>query len=42
MFGFTNNYIRVVSNYDKCLVNQIVDVEIIDFYDDETMQIKIL
>ncbi|HQB21644.1 MAG TPA: tRNA (N(6)-L-threonylcarbamoyladenosine(37)-C(2))-methylthiotransferase MtaB [Bacteroidales bacterium] len=42
MFGFTNNYIKVISNYDKCLVNQIVDVEIVDFYDDETMQIKIL
>ncbi|HOE39302.1 MAG TPA: tRNA (N(6)-L-threonylcarbamoyladenosine(37)-C(2))-methylthiotransferase MtaB [Bacteroidales bacterium] len=42
MFGFTNNYIKVVSNYDKSLVNQIVDVEIVDFYDDETMQIKIL
>ncbi|MCK9256167.1 MAG: tRNA (N(6)-L-threonylcarbamoyladenosine(37)-C(2))-methylthiotransferase MtaB, partial [Bacteroidales bacterium] len=42
MFGFTNNYIKVVTNYDKKLVNQIVNIEILGFFDDESMQIKIL
>ncbi len=42
MFGFTNNYIKVVTNYDKKLVNQIVNIEILGFFDDESMLIKIL
>jgi threonylcarbamoyladenosine tRNA methylthiotransferase MtaB len=28
MYGFTNNYIKVKTNYDPMLVNEIVDVEI--------------
>lgn len=28
MFGFTDNYIRVQTNYDPLLVNEIVDVEL--------------
>ncbi len=28
MYGFTNNYIKVKTNYDPMLVNEIIDVEI--------------
>jgi hypothetical protein len=28
MYGFTNNYIKVKTNYDPMLVNEIVEVEI--------------
>lgn len=42
MFGFTNNYIKIVCNYDINFVNKIVNVEILDFYDSETMIGKIL
>ncbi len=42
IFGYTDNYIRVCANFDKNLINNIVEVEIIDFYDDSTLEVKII
>ncbi|MDD3687601.1 MAG: tRNA (N(6)-L-threonylcarbamoyladenosine(37)-C(2))-methylthiotransferase MtaB, partial [Bacteroidales bacterium] len=41
MFGFTENYIKVVTDYDKNFVNQIIPIKISGFYDDECMTVII-
>lgn len=41
MFGFTDNYIKVVTDFNKSLVNQIIPVKISGFYDDECMTVII-
>lgn len=42
MFGFTDNYIKTVTNYDKNLINKTISVQITGFADDESMTIKLL
>ena len=38
MFGFSANYIRVVSPYNSTLANQIVDFKVDDFYGEGVMR----
>ncbi|MGE0077270.1 MAG: tRNA (N(6)-L-threonylcarbamoyladenosine(37)-C(2))-methylthiotransferase MtaB [Bacteroidales bacterium] len=42
MFGFTGNYIKVATPYDKNLVGKIVDVEFIEFNPEGFVTCKIL
>lgn len=42
MFGFTDNYIKVATQYDKQLINTIREVEITGFIDTDTMSIIII
>lgn len=42
IYGLTDNYIHVVTDYNIDYINQIIRAKIIDFVDNETMQIKIL
>ncbi len=41
MFGFTNNYIRVKTNYDPILVNEIMDITLCDIDDEMIVSTKI-
>ena len=40
MYGFTENYIRVTTQYDKRLVNTFQTVELSDFSDDKILSLK--
>ena len=40
MYGFTENYIRVTTQYDKGLVNTFQTVELGDFSDDKILSLK--
>ncbi|MDD2386372.1 MAG: tRNA (N(6)-L-threonylcarbamoyladenosine(37)-C(2))-methylthiotransferase MtaB [Bacteroidales bacterium] len=42
IFGFTDNYIKVATKYDKQLINSIKKVEITGFIDTDVMSIKII
>lgn len=41
MFGFTENYIRVTTPYDKTLVNTFQAVELGEFSDDKILSLKV-
>jgi len=42
MHGFTDNYIKVAINYDKNLINNIFEVKLLDFDNDNNINIEIL
>ncbi len=42
IYGFTENYIKVETNYDKKLINKIVPVKLISFSNEETIKIELL
>ncbi len=42
MYGFTENYIKVKTNYDPMLVNEITPVELIKIDDDMVVKTKVL
>jgi threonylcarbamoyladenosine tRNA methylthiotransferase MtaB len=42
IFGYTENYIKVETDYDKTLINNIVKVKLQDFADNETLLAKIV
>lgn len=42
MYGFTENYIKVETDYNKSLVNQIVEVKIIGFAENDAMTVNLI
>jgi threonylcarbamoyladenosine tRNA methylthiotransferase MtaB len=42
MYGFTENYIKVKTNYDPMLVNEITPVELTKIDEDMVVKTKIL
>jgi len=41
IYGYTDNYIRVCIKYDKSLINRIVDVKILEFYEDDILKVNL-
>lgn len=42
MYGYTENYIKVEADYNKEFINKVINVELIDFADIESLKSKII